>query len=544
MVFKPRVLCIGDVNNDKRDDLIVLAHHPNYNNVPHRVYVYLQDDNGGLLKPVFYPFARVPYDNLAINVADVNNDGLNDVIIGYGDSVGVLYQSNAGVLNSIKGYYSGKNVLSIKTGDLNNDGLTDIAASHSGDSFVSVFHQQVNGLHKNTFISPFGGNELEIADVNSDGLNDVVLLVKQGDYGIHILTQDTNKKLSKSAVYKPGESNYIIFSGIAAGDFNNDGAIDVVATRSSNSPNAKIYIYYQDTITKLLKPAEIIQAMEVPQAIEAADLNCDGKPEIFIAHGGWPYVTVFQQNTIGKYQNYDQYKINMESHINPQGISFGDINNDFKKDIVTIGYGNKIQLLYNDSKVSHYNNINTIVKTDTIFTADDTLKQSYYTVTYDTIGRYAVKKAHLYQVISYYRNDSVKVDTTIIRSICPKPYFDTIKTSHFTSYRKIIKQDTVLISTTMDSLFTDPQLSGGFDCYPNPTSGKLFLEINNIALRESDVYINVYDSKSRLVQLKVIYNGMEDKYLDLYGLSQGMYYIAFRFKSSVYTRKIVKINPQ
>ncbi len=81
-----------------------------------------------------------PYPGLdVLHISDVNNDKLNDVIIGYSDSIGIFFQDQLGGLEPVKTWYSGRDVDGLKTGDLNNDGLNDIAVCHWNDDFIKGF---------------------------------------------------------------------------------------------------------------------------------------------------------------------------------------------------------------------------------------------------------------------------------------------------------------------------------------------------------------------------------------------------------------------
>jgi hypothetical protein len=77
----PKVVCVGDINNDGLNDLIVGTGHYIDTLNDNKIIIYLQDKQGNLLAPIRYPYP-LKYDINSICINDVNNDGLNDIIIG------------------------------------------------------------------------------------------------------------------------------------------------------------------------------------------------------------------------------------------------------------------------------------------------------------------------------------------------------------------------------------------------------------------------------------------------------------------------------
>lgn len=475
------VVGLGDVNNDGRIDLVAGTTNTSGDSMDGKIIVYLQSVTGTFPTKQSYTYFNAYPGIKTLEIADVNNDSLNDVIIGYKDSIGIFYQNNLGTLNPKVSYYSGSLVVDLKVGDLNNDGLLDIAVSHSGVNNIKVFYQSPTEFTTNVYTSNSNSNEIEIGDLNSDGLNDLVLLRRTGLSSILVYNQNGDGKLDNYISYLPSGNNSWGLNGIEIGDLNNDGANDIIATRGGNKPNAHIVIWYQDTLTKLLKTAINLLADEIPRAIEVADFNCDGKQEIFINHGGWNYVTVWSPNDSGNYKNYDTYRVSVSQQPLPKSLAAGDINNDGRLDIVTVGDIYNIQLLYNISIPTSYTSIDTNVVIDTISVQNNDSKYYYTTQKIDTIRGQIIIRTDSFQVLQTNRQKFVETNFTYFRRahLCSFVYTDVVKDS-FVSMVLFERIDTSLWSSTIDSVKIIEKINPiAVDIFPNPFFTRLYVRCNN-----------------------------------------------------------------
>ena len=127
---------LGDLNGDGLDDLIVLTFAGT------KTYTYLNPGNGnfngvvptavgtgGLGTPTYG-------DSTCAAVADMNNDGIADLIIGNDGAFDMIYLGTAlGTFNSTAGIpfgVGGARTMDIKVGDLDGDGYNDIVTAHKG----------------------------------------------------------------------------------------------------------------------------------------------------------------------------------------------------------------------------------------------------------------------------------------------------------------------------------------------------------------------------------------------------------------------------
>ncbi len=537
---KAQVVEIADINNDGLEDVIVGNSYSSNPPEDYKLLVFLQNAQGLLNPPIKYQYGNVRIN--AITVADVNNDQLLDVIIGAGEYVGVFYQNNIGQLLPIQNFYSGNSIDGVKCGDFNHDGKMDIAVSHWTENYISVFTQNNQGFTKNTYTKPSSGyDEIDVGDLNGDGLNDIVFMAGQSNSGIHVYIQKQNGTLNNYVSYFPAQTSWNTLNGIAIGDLNNDGKDDVVATMGGNMPNANIVIWFQDTTSGLLSSSPlVIPAYDIPESIEIADLDCNGTNEIILVNGGWNNLSIYQQNASGIYTTYNKFNIPYASHYNPYGLSIGDINNDGGKDIAIADYNNGLILLYNSSTADPAKN-DTIAHSksyDTTYSYCYTIRNAFTSNTYRDVNNYRITRTDSFTTTTIHREDSIRIDTAYIiaSEFCNKMQFDTVNSSQYRFNTKVVYTDTVLISTVTDTV----NLITEIKIYPNPTTGLIKIDLPS-PFDSKNLVISMTNELGQYFFTKTFTDKRNKRQFDIGGHASGMYFLKFQIGDHKQIEKIVLI---
>src|SRR5687767_14657198 len=136
----------------------------------------------------------------------------------------------------------------IRIGDVNNDGRADVVGLDWGSNNVAVFLQSSGGTLSPAVMynAPHGGyNDLDLGDVNGDGLTDIVVMSGQSFLpNVVVLTQAASGGFNAAVSYSVASG--VLTQGVAVGDVNGDGRNDIVVTYGGNKPYSKIGVFYQN----------------------------------------------------------------------------------------------------------------------------------------------------------------------------------------------------------------------------------------------------------------------------------------------------------
>jgi hypothetical protein len=224
-------------------------------------------------------------------IADVNGDGLPD-LVSADFNVSLFVQTSPGTFAAPLSLYSG-GANWVAVGDLNDDGAPDIALTdnvgvkvlmHTGAASATTYAAPVSVFTQTANQNLAGANIIAIADVNGDGLNDLII-TDPGPTGgsaptVNVLLQEAAAHGTFAAPVSYTIAAQDIPQSIIVTDLEGDGHLDIV-------------IGGQQTVTVLLhdpaNPGAFLPATVYPSPganeIAIADINGDGKPDIVVSNG-------------------------------------------------------------------------------------------------------------------------------------------------------------------------------------------------------------------------------------------------------------------
>jgi uncharacterized repeat protein (TIGR02543 family) len=158
-----------------------------------------------------------------VAIGDLNGDSRNDLVVTNGGNwpasyIGVFLQNEAGLLNTVVVYGSYDIPEPAVIGDVSGDGRPDTIVAHGGWDALGVYVQNVDGtllaeeLYGLPYASHYNPHGLAVADINSDGKNDVVIadynngLVKL--YGTHGREYTLSLESSNGGTTEPSPGVY------------------------------------------------------------------------------------------------------------------------------------------------------------------------------------------------------------------------------------------------------------------------------------------------------------------------------------------------
>lgn len=337
-------VAIGDVNSDGRDDIALITSYGFDPVNDNTLFVFHQTVDGTLLPAAKYATGGTYMNRpTAVAIGDVNNDGRDDIVVGIaGIGIEVFLQNASGTL-APKTDYANVSSSRLKIADMDGDGLLDVVGGGAG---VSILYQNPDNTLSSpevTALTPSGFvNDLKISDVNNDGLPDAIIVNQQSGSDIGILLQSPSGGLS-SPTYHPRPSVFSL-GGVAVGDMNADSVADIVVSTYANRPLASIGVFTQNTSGQFEMTASH-GSYDCPRQLDFGDLNSDGLADIVVQHQGWNAVGVYLQGAGGGLLPEQLYAMPSFSKNNPQSLAIGDINGDGIPDIAIAGAG--LDLLYN-----------------------------------------------------------------------------------------------------------------------------------------------------------------------------------------------------
>jgi hypothetical protein len=279
----PLFLATADVNGDGLKDLVSASFDDG------AISVFLNDK----LSPGTFntPLVLSSPGASQVAIADMNGDGLPD-LVSADFNVSLFLQTSPGTFAApISLYSSGANWVAV--GDLNGDGTPDVALAdnvgvkvllHTGAASATTYAAPLAVFTQTSNLNLAGANIIAIADVNGDGLNDLIV-TDPGPTGgmtptVNVLLQNPAKHGTFLAPVSYAIATQDLPQSIIVADLEGGGGLDIV-------------IGAKQTVTVLLhdpaSPGKFLAATVYtsPGANEVAvaDINGDGKPDIVVSNG-------------------------------------------------------------------------------------------------------------------------------------------------------------------------------------------------------------------------------------------------------------------
>lgn len=275
-----------------------------------------------------------------IVTADVNGDHKPDIISADDSNHGklmILTNNGSGFFGSNAVLYVGDPALSthvwVTAADVNGDSNVDLICVDSGENSLIVFTNNGSGA--------FGSNatlnvdslpySVIAADVNGDGSMDLIS-ANQGSFPNYIgtltvLTNNGSGIFSSNATYSVGK----LTEAVVAADINGDGKPDLICANYGDNTLSVL----TNNGSGIFGSNATINVGNSPTAVIAADVNGDGYLDLICANGGDNSLSVLTNNGSGVFTSAGIYAVGG----GPFSIAAADVNGDGKVDLISANSG-------------------------------------------------------------------------------------------------------------------------------------------------------------------------------------------------------------
>jgi hypothetical protein len=250
------------------------------------------------------PRFAVGYRPQGIAVADLNHDGIPDLVTANPDSdnVSVLLGHGDGTFAPQQPFAVGDTV-SVAVADLNHDGIPDLVTANTGNNVVHDVSVLL-GHGDGTFApqQPFAVGafpvSVAVADLNGDGIPDLVTANRDSN-DVSVLLGHGDGTFAAPQRFRVGTQP----ASVAVADLNGDGIPDLV-TANQGSDDVSVLLGHGDGTFMAEQRFEMGVGAQ-PASVAVADMNGDSIPDLVTADAGFSAVTVLLgrgDGTFGKLQ--------------------------------------------------------------------------------------------------------------------------------------------------------------------------------------------------------------------------------------------------
>ena len=486
-----------------------------------------------------------------IAIGDVNHDGIHDVLYVNEGSSNVLLVSdgNTFVKKNIPAFNTPRISRYAQMHDIDGNGYLDfiiannssqknqIILNYAGTSYAEVSKPD----DEFTGISGFS-NFIRIVDLNSDGLDDILVAETDNPFGNKIVYYKQTDPLvfKKTALTGITTMNYTA-SGIHIFDKDNDGDNDILLVSSIGTVAS---ILFENTGSGFQKVNEdILDAVKgAPGDVLISDFNMDGFLDIYFSEADYTASNKLLQSAGGS--NYIIIKSgDLVQSINKStyGATVFDFNKDAKPDFLIANYFGEMELYQND--LSQYNRIAIIP-----YAVYQNGKKSVRPGTKVEIRAFFEgKEQRMSQIVgtqSLYSESLQAVwfglgDAETAEYKITIPGLERVFTGNLSTINDYEIIELLGVSLDDQNQQELPKSFAVSNVYPNPFNPSTSFKID--LPQSGSIYIDIFNSIGKRIssQKREFSAGYHMQTLDLSSNSSGIYFVRVSFNNEIVTKKML-----
>lgn len=334
----PVALASGDLDGDGRRDIVV-ANECNQCGV----MVLFQSPTGTFASPVHV----ATWTSTSVAVGDFDKNGLLDVVAANGGGVTVFLQTSPRSFAAPVDISLFQGAFKVAVEDVDRNGHDDIIAVPWGSNADDLVHILLNDTHGSFTLSEktlvhYGYDDLKLADLNGDGINDMLVVSGQGTIrnNIGVLYGTGNTSLfGPPAYFDAGYPS--LWGSVAVVPV--PGHLPSLALASTS--NLFLQVLSQPSPGTFSATATL-PVNQWPTGILAADLDGDGRVDLATVKGG--EFQYWRQNCGGELDPRHVVRVAGGNYQNSHEFTVGDFNGDGLSDVALASDNYGVVLLLRD----------------------------------------------------------------------------------------------------------------------------------------------------------------------------------------------------
>lgn len=332
-------LTVSDYNNDGKSDIVVFN---NYTSSSNKIFILISSGRDFTSPRIIETNSQL--QGIALESADLNNDGNLDFIVGFRDLGTVFYV----FLGDGNGNFTKKFVTNtafteiIRLADLNGDNNLDILSGNKSTPLLKVYLGDGTGDFEFATTLQTTSNPINfiVDDFSGDNVLDIIantINVSSVDYFIG----SVSGPYSKTTI--PTSENFTPFAGISSFDYNNDSRKDFIISGFNNGDHLSLFTNLGNN-----QFSQTLYTDKTPSTtftLSTVDSDQDGKFEIISGSSG-RFLSIRQQS---QGDAFDSVEFLPYGQLPTRTLS-GDINSDGYTDLIIASeFNNSIGLYLGSS---------------------------------------------------------------------------------------------------------------------------------------------------------------------------------------------------